>query len=78
MEIKATTTLTSKGQVTVPQRVRERLGLRAGDKIEFSEEDGGFRVTKVCPENPFANYRGYLAEFAGKRTDDLIEEWRGR
>ncbi len=76
--IKATTTMTSKGQMTVPKDVRDRLGLRPGDKVEFDEDGVGFRVTKVCPENPFANYRGYLKEFAGKRTDDLIEEWRGR
>lgn len=70
--------MTSKGQMTVPKDVRDRLGLRPGDKVEFDEDGVGFRVTKVCPENPFANYRGYLKEFAGKRTDDLIEEWRGR
>ena len=28
-------TLTSKGQVTIPNAVRERLNLTAGDKIEF-------------------------------------------
>jgi AbrB family looped-hinge helix DNA binding protein len=31
----ATTTLTSKGQVTIPQKVREHLGLGAGDKVDF-------------------------------------------
>lgn len=29
------TTLTSKGQVTVPREIRERLGLKAGDKLAF-------------------------------------------
>lgn len=78
MTLKATTTLTSKGQMTVPKRVRDRLGLRPGDKVEVVEEDGSFRVTKLCPENPFAKWRGYLKEFAGMNTDDLIEDWRGR
>lgn len=30
-----TATLTSKGQVTIPREIRERLGLHQGDRIEF-------------------------------------------
>ena len=30
-------TLTSKGQVTIPARVRQALGLDSGDRIEFVE-----------------------------------------
>jgi AbrB family looped-hinge helix DNA binding protein len=30
------TTLTSKGQVTVPRDIRDRLGLKAGDKMAFT------------------------------------------
>ena len=29
------TTVTSKGQVTIPKRVRDQLGLKAGTKVEF-------------------------------------------
>lgn len=36
-----TATLTSKGQVTIPKQVRQRLHLASGDKIEFVlQEDG--------------------------------------
>ena len=35
------TTLTSKGQVTIPKAVRDELGLREGDRIAFRVlEDG--------------------------------------
>jgi AbrB family looped-hinge helix DNA binding protein len=37
----ATATLTSKGQVTIPAEVRQRMGLDTGDRIEFVELDGG-------------------------------------
>lgn len=40
-----TSTMTTKGQVTVPLDVRQRLGLSAGDRIEFVEiEDGMFAI----------------------------------
>jgi antitoxin PrlF len=29
------TTITSKGQVTIPKNIRDYLGLHSGDKIEF-------------------------------------------
>jgi AbrB family looped-hinge helix DNA binding protein len=31
----ATAPLTSKGQLTLPKEIRERLGLKAGDKVEL-------------------------------------------
>jgi len=34
----ATATLTSKGQITIPSRVREALGLEKGDRVEFVEQ----------------------------------------
>jgi antitoxin PrlF len=37
----ATATLTSKGQITLPKVVRERLGVEAGDKVEFVETEPG-------------------------------------
>jgi len=40
-----TSTVTTKGQVTIPLDVRRRLGLDAGDRIEFVEiEDGMFAI----------------------------------
>jgi len=41
----ATATMTTKGQVTIPLDVRQRLGLDAGDRIEFVElESGGYAI----------------------------------
>lgn len=37
-------TITSKGQVTIPVDVRQRLGLESGDRIEFVEIEGGFAI----------------------------------
>ena len=39
-----TATLTTKGQVTIPSDVRQRMGIESGDRIEFVEIEGGFAI----------------------------------
>ncbi len=73
-----TAKITSKGQVTIPKVVRERLGLRPGIEIDFVEDHGGFRIEKHLDASPFGNYRGFLKDLAGRDPDQLIEEMRGR
>ena len=36
-----TATVTSKGQITIPLKVRQALQLEAGDRVEFVEVDPG-------------------------------------
>ena len=68
-------TLTSKGQITIPQEVRQRLGLRQGDQIEFVLEDGVTVVRPVKGEaNPFAPYVGALGAFG---SGDEVAAWQG-
>ena len=40
-------TVTSKGQVTIPAALRKRLGLKEGDRVEFVEEGGRVTVQRV-------------------------------
>jgi AbrB family looped-hinge helix DNA binding protein len=45
----AISTVTSKGQVTIPKRIREQLRLKTGDKVDFRiEDDGTIRVYPVA------------------------------
>jgi AbrB family looped-hinge helix DNA binding protein len=69
--------LTSKGRVTIPNDVRERLGLRPGDEVEFVEDGTGFHLKKRVADYPFKQYRGYLKNLAGRDPDGLVEEMRG-
>jgi len=39
--------VTTKGQVTIPQKVREQLGITAGSEVDFQLDDGGARLVRV-------------------------------
>lgn len=40
-------TLTSKGQITIPIAIREKLDLKQGDKVLFIEDTDGIRITNA-------------------------------
>lgn len=42
-----TTTITQRGQVTIPAEVRRMLGVKPRDKVAFTIEDGVVRLTPV-------------------------------
>ncbi len=42
----ATATITSKGQVTIPKKIRDKLGLKPGDKVDFEVEKGDLKVSR--------------------------------
>jgi AbrB family looped-hinge helix DNA binding protein len=70
--------LTERGQITIPKQVRDALGLRTGDEVEFvADAAGGYRLRKVLRTNPFAKYRGHLTGLAGRQPDELLGDLRG-
>jgi AbrB family looped-hinge helix DNA binding protein len=71
-------TLTSKGQLTLPARVREAMGVRPGDQLRFEPTDGlGFKVTPVRRGDVLALAGAFAA--AGKRVGDVsLHEMRRR
>lgn len=68
--------VSEKGQVTIPKALRDRLGIRAGEVLEFKEEHGHLVVTKRSERDPVDALYGILA--TGERSDELVEELRGR
>lgn len=70
--------ITSKGQITIPKAVRDRLGLRPGDEIEFAEDRKGVRIIKSLRGSPFKKWRGFLKDSRGLDPDALVDEMRGR
>ena len=54
-----TSKLTSKAQTTIPQPVRQVLGLREGDEIAYSIEDGRVILTRAAAppaHDPFRTF----------------------
>lgn len=60
-----TSTLTSKGQVTIPKAIRERLGLAKGDILEFAVDDSGQVVIRASRAT--GEIFGLLREFAPEK-----------
>ena len=56
MPYKSSATMTSKGQVTVPADIREKLGVKAGDRLDFHLTDSGkLTVVPVKRRSIFEN-----------------------
>lgn len=74
-----TSTISSKGQVTVPIEVRRRLGLKEGDRVEFGFEDGRIYLRPVGrAESSFETYIGALPAFKSREEIHAwIREMRG-
>ena len=67
-------TVQDRGQVTIPKRLRERLGLKPGAVLDFREEHGRLVAEKVESLDPLDQIYGLAG--TGRSTDDLMKELR--
>ena len=58
-------TLTSKGQLTLPKDVRSRLGVAAGDQVDFAIGDDG-TITVVAARRPASQLYAMLENASGE------------
>ena len=81
--------MTSKGQVTIPKHVREKLGIGPGDDIGFSEEGQAVTLQKVEPDQKLNAGVELYKQLLGKgpalragrpmmTSEEVIELTRGR
>lgn len=73
--------ITSKGQVTIPQGVRERAGLMPGCEVEFVEDRNGRVVIRKLSGS--SRGRRIVSQMRGRgsvrmTTDEILKLTRGR
>jgi antitoxin PrlF len=79
-EVRMAVTVTSKGQVTIPKRVRDRLGIKAGSKVDFElAEDGRAFLRRIgkgrAEPSRFERMRGTAT--SSLTTDQIMALTRG-
>jgi len=81
------TTITSKGQITIPLRVRKKLNLKAGDQLEFDESATVLTARRVVKrrqwEKIMANWQKSAAKalkghvWEKQQSAAIIDDLRG-
>jgi len=67
--------VSEKGRVTIPKRLRDRLGIRPGQVLDFEEDCGKLIGVKLDEIDPIEAMRGaFPSEMS---TDEWLEELRG-
>jgi AbrB family looped-hinge helix DNA binding protein len=68
--------MTSKGQITIPKDIRDRLGLKQGDRVRFIVEDDG-RVRLMPAKRDVSELFGILPKprraLSIEEMDDIVQ-----
>ncbi len=67
--------VSSKGQIVIPASIREKIGLKPGDIVEFELINGKLVIKKT--ENPLREIFGISKGLFEKSSVELIQEVRG-
>jgi AbrB family looped-hinge helix DNA binding protein len=71
--------VTIKGQVTIPEHIREKLSIRPQSEVDFIEERGRVylvkKVNKTPRQNRFRRFRGIAT--VKMTTDEIMALTRG-
>jgi len=69
--------VTSKGQVTIPQKIREQFGFLPGTDVEVIDEDGRAVIVINRCENQFMKWLGRGRKREKKAIDLRLAQLRG-
>jgi antitoxin PrlF len=74
------TTVTVKGQVTLPKAVREAAGIKPGDQVEVRATASGVFIKKARAATDYGAKLEAIAArrlIRGETTDEIMRELRG-
>lgn len=71
-------TITSKGQITIPKKVRHRLNLEAGDVLEFDDTAPCLVARVAFDEEAMRGVLGCARGTLGRPSSAWLEETRGK
>ena len=70
--------ITSKGQITIPQDIRNKFGFLPGMEVDIIVEGNKVLIVKSRRENRFMNWLGRGKRRSKIEIDQMVEEIRGR
>ena len=70
-------TVAERGQITLPKKARDALGLSKGSKLKVEVENGRIILRKDV-NDALSRVRGRFKLPAGVTTDDIMRDLRGR
>jgi AbrB family looped-hinge helix DNA binding protein len=70
-------TLTSKGQITIPAKIRRKLALVPGQVLEFDEDSPYLKAIPVFDEDAMRSVLGCAKGRLGMTAEEWLDETRG-
>lgn len=72
------TTITSKGQITLPAKLRKKLNLKPGDRLEFDPDAPVLTAYRTFDRDKMRSILGRGKKKLGKKSSaELLEDLRG-
>jgi antitoxin PrlF len=75
--IDLTNNITSKGQITIPKKVRDELGLLPGTQVEFEKKGNSFVLRKKSNPQHWLKWAGKV-NIENDEVDDFMDQLRGK
>lgn len=76
-------TVTSKGQITIPIKIREKHGIKPGTVLEFDEDSSALKIKKSIDAKAWDEFRASATAiepdhpWANMTSEGIIEDMRG-